>query len=130
MNKQTILNKIAQEQIRDDLSKFNVGDTIAVTTKIIDGNKVRLQKLIGVVIRFNGGGLNQTFIIRRETVGVGNEITYRLHSPLIVKIQVMKKGLVRRAYISYMRKRTGKSARIKSALINQDKNHVEPSTQK
>ena len=116
INKQQIINKIQNTQIRNDLPNFGVGDTIAVSFKIIEGSKTRIQKLSGVVIKVRGGGLNKNFILRRETNGVGNEITYNVNSPLIVKIDVIKKGKVRRAFISYMRKRSGKSARVKSSF--------------
>ncbi|MDR2557766.1 MAG: 50S ribosomal protein L19 [Mycoplasmataceae bacterium] len=116
INKQAIINKIESTQIRTDLPAFGVGDTIAVSFKVIEGVKTRIQRLEGVVIKIRGGGLNKNFILRRETNGIGNEITYNLNSPLIVKIDVLKKGKVRRAFISYMRERSGKSARIKSSI--------------
>ncbi|MDR2568072.1 MAG: 50S ribosomal protein L19 [Mycoplasmataceae bacterium] len=114
-NKQAIINSIEATQTRNDLPVFRSGDTISVTTKFVEGVKTRIQKLTGVVIRVRGSGLNKNFILRRETSGVWSEITYNLNSPLIVEINVIKQGKVRRNYISYMRGRSGKTARIKQA---------------
>jgi large subunit ribosomal protein L19 len=116
INKGAIIKNIEKTQMRDDIPEFRSGDTVAVFFKITEGNKTRIQRLEGVVIRINGGGLNRSFILRRETNGSGNEITYNLHSPLIVKIEIIRKGKVRRNYISYMRERSGKSARIKTDI--------------
>lgn len=116
LNLEKLTNIVENEQIRNDLPSFRVGDNIVVHVKIIEGVKTRIQKLAGLVIRINGGGLNKSFILRREVNGISNEITFNLHSPLITKIEVKRQGKVRRNYLSYIRGRTGKSARIKSAL--------------
>jgi large subunit ribosomal protein L19 len=118
LNKQQIIDKIEATQIRNDLTPFKSGDEIRVHVKIVEGNKTRIQKLTGIVLRVRGGGLNKTFIIRRETAGVNSEISYTLNNPNIVKIEIIKSGKVRRNYISYMRNRHGKSARIKPAKKN------------
>ncbi|MCQ2956811.1 MAG: 50S ribosomal protein L19 [Mycoplasmoidaceae bacterium] len=109
INKQKILNRIIRGQMRDDLPKFKAGDTISVSYKIIEGKKARIQTFTGVCLRVRGKGNSQSFILRKEN---GVEKTFPMHSPQIAKIEINKRGKVRRAYISYMRKRSGKSARI------------------
>ncbi|XQP55209.1 MAG: 50S ribosomal protein L19 [Mycoplasmoidaceae bacterium] len=109
IDKQKILNRIIRGQMRDDLPNFKAGDTISVSYKIMEGKKARIQTFTGVCLRVKGSGNSKTFLLRKEN---GVEKTFPMHSPQIVKINVDKKGKVRRAYISYMRKRSGKSARI------------------
>ena len=108
-----ILNAIQKAQIREDLPEFTSGDTVSVYCKIVEGNKTRVQRFDGIVLRIKGKGLSRTFTIRKESYGVGVESTFTYNSPLIVRIEVTKRGKVRRAYITYMRKRSGKTARIK-----------------
>ena len=108
-----ILNAIQKAQVREDLPEFGPGDTISVYCKIVEGNKTRVQRFDGIVLRIKGKGLSRTFTIRKESYGVGVESTFTYNSPLIVRIEVTKHGKVRRAYITYMRKRSGKTARIK-----------------
>jgi large subunit ribosomal protein L19 len=117
LNKQALLNKVEATQLRTDIPEIKTGDTVRVHQKIVEGVKTRIQKLEGTIIRVRGGGLRKTFILRRETVGVASEITFNTSSPLITKIEVVKVGKVRRNYISYMRARSGKSARIKSDFV-------------
>jgi large subunit ribosomal protein L19 len=114
INKQSIIDKIEATQLRTDIPNFKSGDEVKVHIKIVEGVKSRIQKLSGIVIRVSGGGLNKMFILRRETAGVNSEINFNVNNPNIVKIEVIKLGKVRRNYISYMRERHGKSARIKS----------------
>jgi large subunit ribosomal protein L19 len=114
LNKTAILKRIEKSQMREDLPEFRAGDTVSVHIKIVEGNKTRVQKLDGIVLKITGKGLSKSFTIRKESSGVGVEETFSYHSPLIVKIEVNKRGKVRRAYISYMRQRSGKSARIKT----------------
>ncbi|MDR3257901.1 MAG: 50S ribosomal protein L19 [Mycoplasmataceae bacterium] len=114
LNKTAILKRIEKSQMREDLPEFRAGDTISVHIKIVEGNKTRVQKLDGIVLKITGKGLSKSFTIRKESSGIGVEETFSYHSPLIVKIEVSKRGKVRRAYISYMRQRSGKSARIKT----------------
>jgi large subunit ribosomal protein L19 len=114
INKTAIIRRIERSQTREDLPKFSSGDTISVHVKIVEGNKTRVQRFDGIVLKVTGKGLSKTFTIRKESSGVGVEETFSYHSPLIVKIEVIKHGKVRRAYISYMRSRSGKSARIKT----------------
>lgn len=109
-----ILNSIQKVQFRDDLKEVHTGDTVSVYVKIVEGNKTRVQRFDGIVLRVRGSGLGKTFTIRKESSGIGVEETFPFHSPLIVKIDIIRHGKVRRAYISYMRKRSGKLARIKS----------------
>ncbi|MCQ3907348.1 MAG: 50S ribosomal protein L19 [Mycoplasmoidaceae bacterium] len=109
INKQAILSKIVKGQMRDDIPNFKAGDTISVSYKIIEGKKARIQTFTGVCLRIKGSTNSRTFILRKEN---GVEKTFPMHSPQIVKVNVDKKGKVRRAYISYMRQRSGKSARI------------------
>ncbi|XQP55509.1 MAG: 50S ribosomal protein L19 [Mycoplasmoidaceae bacterium] len=109
INKQRILSRIVKGQMRDDIPAFKAGDTISVSYKIIEGKKARIQTFTGVCLRVKGSGNSRTFLLRKEN---GVEKTFPMHSPQIVKVNVDKKGKVRRAYISYMRKRSGKSARI------------------
>ncbi len=112
INKGQIINEIEATQLRKDIPAFNSGDTIEVWTKIIENNKTRIQKFEGIVMRRKGKGLSESFIVRKESNGVWVEESFLINSPLIDKIVLKRKGKVRRAYISYMRKRSGKSARI------------------
>lgn len=112
INNIKILNKITRGQMKDDLPLFRSGDTISVSYKIVEGKKARIQVFTGVCMRIRGHNNSQTFILRKNN---GVEKTFPMHSPLIVKIDVTKKGKVRRSYISYLRKRSGKSARIELA---------------
>lgn len=107
-----VLTKICMGQVRDDIPEFKAGDTVSVSYKIVEGKKARVQTFTGVCLRIRGAMNSKTFILRKEN---GVEKTFPMHSPQIVKVVVDKKGKVRRAYISYMRKRSGKSARIAEA---------------
>ena len=100
---------------RDDIPEFKVGDTLRVHVKIIEGQRERIQVFEGYVLKRQHGGVNETFTVRKLSNGIGVEKTFPLHSPRIEKIEVVKKGRVRRAKLNYMRQRTGKAARIKSA---------------
>lgn len=112
INTQELIEKIEAKQMKKDIPDFGPGDTITVHNRITEGNKTRIQKYTGIVLRRRGRNLSESCIIRKESDGVYVELTIQLHSPLIEKIEVVKKGHVRRAYISYLRQRTGKSARI------------------
>lgn len=109
-----IIEAIEQDYKRDDLPAFNVGDTLKVYIKIKEGNKERVQMFEGFVLKIQNGGLSQTFTVRKISSGVGVEKTFPMHSPVIEKIEVVKRGSVRRAKLNYMRERTGKAAKIKS----------------
>ena len=109
-----VLNSIVQEYIKTDIPAFSVGDTVKVHVKIKEGNRERIQIFEGFVLKRQNGGIGETFTVRRIASGVGVEKTFPLHSPLVEKIEVVRRGRVRRARLHYMRQRTGKSAKIKS----------------
>ena len=109
-----ILRAIEAEQIRTDLPNFRVGDNVKVHVKVKEGNRERIQIFEGFVLKRQNGGIGETFTVRRIASGVGVEKTFPIHSPLVEKIEVVKRGKVRRARLHYMRARTGKSAKIKS----------------
>lgn len=113
INRGKIMDFVNSTQLKKDIPEFDSGDTIIIHNRIVEGKKSRIQKFEGVVLRRRGSGSSETAIVRKETDGVGVEQLFNLHSPLVEKIEVVKYGKVRRAYISYMRKRSGKSARIK-----------------
>ena len=100
---------------REDIPEFKVGDTLRVHVKIIEGQRERIQVFEGYVLKRQHGGVNETFTVRKLSNGIGVEKTFPLHSPKIEKIEVVRKGRVRRAKLNYMRQRTGKAARIRSA---------------
>ncbi|MCI8335771.1 MAG: 50S ribosomal protein L19 [Peptococcaceae bacterium] len=108
-----IIASIEQEQLRQDIPQFRPGDTVQVHAKIVEGNRERIQVFEGVVIKRRGGGLRETFTVRRVSYGVGVERTFPIHSPRIDKIVVSRRGKVRRAKLYYLRNLTGKAARIK-----------------
>ena len=111
-----LVNEITASQIRHDLPAFSSGDEIKVSVRIIEGNKSRIQVFQGVVIQRRGGGVNATFTVRKVSSGIGVERTFPLHSPNIASIEVLRRGKVRRNKITYIRKRSGKAARIKEVL--------------
>jgi len=107
---QAILDKIQSEQFRKDDTKFNVGDTVRVHTKVVEGDKERIQVFAGVVIGRRGRGLNETFTVRRVSYNEGVERVFPVHSPRIDKVEVERQGKVRRAKLTYLRARIGKGA--------------------
>jgi len=109
---QTLLKKIEAEQFRKDDAKFGVGDSVKVHTKVVEGDKERIQVFSGVVIGKRGAGLNETFTVRRISYGEGVERVFPLHSPRVDKIEVERHGSVRRAKLTYLRKRLGKGATL------------------
>ena len=109
-----ILDTITAEYKKNDIPAFNVGDTVKVHVKIKEGQRERIQIFEGFVLKKQNGGISETFTVRRIASGVGVEKTFPLHSPLVEKIEVVRRGDVRRAKLNYMRERTGKSARIKT----------------
>ena len=109
-----IVNEITARQLRTDIPEFSSGDTIKVYVRIIENKKERNQVFEGVVIQRRGGGVSETFTVRKMSSGIGVERTFPIHSPSIAKIEVVKRGKVRRNKITYMRKLSGKAARIKS----------------
>ena len=109
---QALLKKIQSAQFRKDDAKFNVGDSVKVHTKVVEGDKERIQIFTGVVIGKRGRGLNETFTVRRISYGEGVERIFPLHSPRVDKIEVEREGQVRRAKLTYLRKRIGKGATL------------------
>ena len=109
---QALLEKIHSEQFRKEKAEFNVGDSVKVHTKVVEGDKERIQIFAGVVIGKRGRGLNETFAVRRISYGEGVERIFPVHSPRVDKIEVERKGSVRRAKLTYLRKRLGKGATL------------------
>src|SRR5579883_2013582 len=109
---QALLDKIESEQFRKQPAEFAVGDSVRVHTKVVEGDKERIQVFSGVVIGRRGRGLNETFTVRRISYGEGVERVFPLHSPRVEKIEVERKGEVRRAKLTYLRKRLGKGATL------------------
>ena len=106
-------NRIDQDQLREGLPAFRPGDTVRVNVRVREGEKERLQAFEGVVIRRKGGGVNETFTVRKVSNGVGVERIFPLHSPVIADIEVVREGQVRRAKLYYLRNLSGKAARIR-----------------
>ena len=111
-----ILKAFESKQLRSDLPSFRPGDTVAVSVKVKEGNRTRLQVFEGVVMGVKKGGINSSFIVRKISSGIGVERTFQMHSPMIDSISVKRKGDVRQAKLFYLRDRSGKSARIKERL--------------
>ena len=109
-----LMKSITQEYEKSDIPAFGVGDTVKVYIKIKEGNRERIQIFEGFVLKRQNGGIGETFTVRRIASGVGVEKTFPIHSPLVEKIEVVRRGKVRRARLHYMRQRTGKSAKIKT----------------
>lgn len=108
-----LIQDITKEQLRQDLPDFRAGDTLRVHVKVIEGTRERIQVFEGVVIKRQGGGISETFTIRKISYGVGVERVFPIHSPKIAKIEVKRRGKVRRAKLYYLRSLQGKAARIK-----------------
>ncbi len=109
---QALLKKIESAQFRQDAPSFHVGDSVRVHTKVVEGDKERIQIFAGVVIGKRGTGLNETFTVRRISYGEGVERIFPVHSPRVDKIEVERQGKVRRAKLTYLRKRVGKGATL------------------
>ena len=106
------LEAVGVEQLRNDLPEFHAGDTVAVHVKIREGDKERIQVFQGVIIQVRGAGINKSFTVRKVSEGIGVERIFPLHSPNIAKIERLREGKVRRAKLFYLRKLTGRAARI------------------
>ncbi|MGN1345441.1 MAG: 50S ribosomal protein L19 [Eubacteriales bacterium] len=113
MNK---LEIFAQEQLKETVPSFNVGDTVRVHNKIKEGARERVQMFEGTVIAKHGGGISETFTVRRVAYGVGVEKTFPLHSPNVVDVDILRRGKVRRAKLYYLRDRVGKSSKVKELI--------------
>ncbi|MBH1942405.1 50S ribosomal protein L19 [Mobilitalea sibirica] len=111
-----IIKSIEAEQLKSDVTAFNVGDTVQVYAKVKEGNRERLQVFEGTVIKRQNGGARETFTVRKTSNGIGVEKTWPLHSPSIDRIEVTRRGKARRAKLFYLRERVGKKAKVKELL--------------
>lgn len=111
-----IIDEIDKASMRDDIPEFRPGDSVKVHVKVVEGSRTRVQVFSGIVISRTGGGVQESFTVRKLSFGTGVERTFPLHSPIIDKIEVDRHGAVRRAKLYYLRERSGKSARIKEKL--------------
>ena len=109
---------VDRASLRDDIPAFGPGDTLEVHVRVVEGNRQRVQKFQGVVIRIQGSGVRETFTVRKVSFGVGVERTFPVHTPIIDHIDVVTRGDVRRAKLYYLRDRSGKSARIREKLAH------------
>ncbi len=112
----TKLEAFASEQLKETVPAFEIGDTVRVHNKIKEGTRERIQMFEGVVIARHGGGISETFTVRRVAYGVGVEKTFPIHSPHVVDINVLRRGKVRRAKLYYLRDKIGKDAKVKEKL--------------
>ncbi len=111
-----IIDQINQGNMKKETPSFNIGDTVKVSVKVIEGTRERIQIFEGVVIAKRHGGISETFTVRRMSFGIGVERTFPVHSPKIAKVEVVRKGKVRRAKLYYLRGLTGKAAKVKEVL--------------
>ena len=111
-----IIKSIEAEQLKENVPQFNVGDTVKVYGKIKEGNRERIQVFEGTVLKKQGGSSRATFTVRKNSNGVGVEKTWPLHSPHVVKVEVIRHGKVRRAKLNYLRDRVGKAAKVKELV--------------
>ncbi|EOS21457.1 50S ribosomal protein L19 [Lachnospiraceae bacterium 3-1] len=116
MNATEIIKGIEQEQLKENVDEFRVGDTVKVYGKIKEGNRERIQVFEGIVLKRQGGSSRETFTVRKFSNGVGVEKTWPLHSPNVEKIEVVRRGKVRRAKLNYLRGRVGKRAKVKELV--------------
>jgi large subunit ribosomal protein L19 len=116
-NTMDVISAVSQEYLRTDIPKINVGDTVKVYIKIVEGSRERVQVFEGFVLKMQNGGISRTFTVRRIASGVGVEKTFPMHSPRIDKIEIVRRSDVRRAKLNYMRQRTGKAARLKAKEV-------------
>lgn len=121
-----LIDAYDDEQLKKELPEFDIGDTIRVSTRIVEGEKERVQVFQGTVIARKGRGLSETFSLHRVSYGEGMERVFYLHSPRIVKVEIVKKGDVRRAKLYYLRGRTGKQAKVKEKIGTGSKKRTEP----
>lgn len=121
-----IIDKIEREQMKSDVTSFNVGDTVKVHCRVIEGGKERIQLFAGIVIAKRGSGINAAFTVRKISSGEGVERVFPLHTPKIAKIEVTKRGKVRRARLHYLRDRVGKQATNVKAAAREEKKPKAP----
>lgn len=111
-----IIKSIEAEQLKENVPEFNVGDTVKVYAKIKEGNRERIQVFEGTVLKKQGGGVRATFTVRKFSNGIGVEKTWPIHSPHVEKVEVVRRGKVRRAKLNYLRDRVGKAAKVKELV--------------
>ncbi len=116
-----IIKEIENEQLKENVTEFNVGDTVRVYAKVVEGTRERIQMFEGVVLKRQGGGARETFTVRRVSYGVGVEKTWPVHSPRVDRIEVVRYGIVRRAKLNYLRDRVGKAAKVKEDINRRSK---------
>ena len=116
MSNNEIIKSIEQGQLKAEVPVFNTGDTVRVYNKIKEGNRERTQIFEGTVLKIQGGSNRTTFTVRKSSNGVGVEKTWPLHSPMVEKVEVVRRGKVRRAKLTYLRERTGKAAKVKEQI--------------
>jgi large subunit ribosomal protein L19 len=125
------INLVSAAQMRDDIPRFHPGDTVAVSVKVVEGNKERVQEFKGIVMGIKGSGINRTFRVRKISNGVGVERIFPVNSPKIDKVDIIKEGSVRRAKLYYLRKLTGKAAtKIKEKKRPEIKEAIKPEVKK
>ena len=112
-----VIRAIEKEQMKKDIPQFNVGDTVRVYVKVVEGSRERLQAFEGTVIQKRHGGIRETFTVRRVSYGVGVERVFPVHSPKIDRIEVIRRGKVRRAKLFYLRDRVGKASKVKERRV-------------
>ncbi len=125
MNQQELINAVEKTSIKEEVPFFEVGDTVDVHTRILEGQKERIQVFTGVVIARSGSGTREMFTVRRIVQGEGVERKFPLHSPRIAKIEVKRSGVVRRAKLYYLRDRVGKGTRLKERRVDRNKKTTE-----
>ena len=111
-----IMQELEKQQMKETVAKFNVGDTVRVHAKIVEGAKERVQVFEGIVIKRQNGAARETFTVRRVSYGVGVEKTWPVHSPRVENVEVVRQGIVRRAKLFYLRDRVGKAAKVKERI--------------
>ncbi len=111
-----LIKAFTNEQLKEHAPVLNVGDTVKIHNKIKEGNRERIQMFEGTIIAKNGGGISETFTVRRVSYGVGVEKTFPVHSPNVEKVEIIRRGKVRRAKLYYLRDRVGKSSKVKEQL--------------
>ena len=114
--KMDLIKALTNEQLKSEVPEINIGDTVRVHNRIKEGNKERIQMFEGTVIAKRGGGISETFTVRRVSYGIGVEKTFPIHSPNVEKVDIIRSGKVRRAKLYYLRDRAGKSAKVKEKI--------------
>ena len=112
-----LIKAFTNEQLKAEMPVVRIGDTIRVHNKIVEGTRERIQLFVGTVIAKHGGGISETFTVRRVSYGVGVEKTFPIHSPNVVKVDVVRVGKVRRAKLYYLRDRVGKASKVKEQIL-------------